>query len=75
LSANSDTIAVLIGPSLIVKKNILINLGIIFQEFEELSGSYEEGQILTNGALDSSALTKDSFKPSVALTVGFNFGD
>lgn len=75
LSANSDTIAVLIGPSLIVKKNILINLGIIFQEFEELSGSYEEGQILTNGAVDSSALTKDSFKPSVALTIGFNFGD
>lgn len=75
LSANSDTVAVLVGPSLIVQKNLLINFGVIFQEFDELSGTYEENQLITGDAIDSSVLSKQSFKPSVAITIGYNFGN
>lgn len=74
LSANSNTVAVLVGPSLILRKNVLINLGLIAQEFDELSGTFEEGQILTGDPLDSSALTSKKFKTSLGITIGFNFG-
>jgi len=75
LSASSDTIAVLIGPSIIIKKNVLINLGMIYQEFDELGGIYYEGQKLGSSPIDSSVLTTKSYKPSIALTVGFRFGE
>lgn len=75
LSASSDTIAVLFGPSIIIKKNILINLGIIYQEFDELKGIYADGMDLGATPVDSSGLVKSSFKPSIALTIGFKFGE
>lgn len=75
LSANQDTVAVSFGPSLIIADNILLNVGAIFQEFDELSGTYSAGDVITGDPIDSSALSKSAFKLSYGITIGFNFGD
>ena len=75
LSSDSESIAVLLGGSAIIKKNFILSFGVVFQEFEELNGTYHEGMVLQDGAVDSTSLTSSSFKSSFAITFGFRFGD
>lgn len=75
ISANSDSVAALVGWSVIVKENFVLSLGVAFQEFDELNGTYYDGMPLQDGPIDSTSLTTRSFDLSYAISLGFRFGD
>jgi len=74
LGTDTESVAAILGASLIVHSNILIMAGASFQEFDELNGIYEIGQNVGENAIDSSALSEKTFKPSFNFTIGFRFG-
>lgn len=73
LGVNADTVLVVTGPSLVFSKNVLLNLGLVMSQFDQLNGTYTEGQDVGTTSIDSTSIHQKNFAPSVAITVAFRF--
>lgn len=74
VGASAENVAVIAGVGILFGENVLLTVGAAVQEFDVLSGVYQEGQVLGAQPVDSSALADKTYKTSVMATLGFRFG-
>jgi hypothetical protein len=73
LASDANTIAVVIGGSIIFNQNIVITLGLESKQFDDLNGMYKEGQNIGDKAIDSSSLNEKQFKVAPMISIGYKF--
>lgn len=74
LGTDSSNIAVGVGVSLVVYKNVMISFLAVGTEFDVLKGQYKVGQDIGESQIASADLVDQTFKFSPSIAISFKFG-
>jgi len=72
IGTDSNTLAFLLGVSMIIGDNLILTLGASVYKAQQLLGEYHEGQILPEGS-ESIALQTEGYATAPFFSLGFRF--